>query len=197
MHRPSSVMAGRKARSAVFAPEVPAIHVLLNRRKTWMPATSAGMTLRVWRCFTTSTHARSAESRIRRSSIPLVPAKAGTQSCETVLDPRLRGDERNVFTFQTMPCLSNSQVFQTAMHHHPYCLARPRVGPSSVLSLLPLAKRGGWRAKGRNHCSLMCPHSLSEIRGAARRATRTSLRTSGFICGVFLAAPGRAFRGRP
>ena len=35
---------------------------------------------------------------------------------------------------------SNSQVFQTAMRHHPYCLARPRVGPSS--RCLPSKMRG-------------------------------------------------------
>ena len=80
------------------------------------------------------------------------------------------------------------------MRHHPYCLARPRVGPSS--RCLPSKMRGMAR-QGAQPLLLMCPHSLSEIRGAARRATRTSLRTSGFICGVFLAAPGRAFRGRP
>jgi hypothetical protein len=39
-------MAGRKARSAVFAPEVPAIHVYaeLVGWKTWMPGTRPGMT---------------------------------------------------------------------------------------------------------------------------------------------------------
>ena len=40
-------MAGRKARSAVFAPEVPAIHVLLaaaKGNKTWMRGTSPRMT---------------------------------------------------------------------------------------------------------------------------------------------------------
>ena len=47
-----------KGAKPVLAPEVPAIHVLLSRRKTWMPATSAGMTSRLWRCFTTSAHAR-------------------------------------------------------------------------------------------------------------------------------------------
>ena len=78
------------------------------------------------------------------------------------------------FNFQTANF--NSQVFQTAMRHHPYCLARPRVGPSS--RCLPSKMRGMAR-QGAQPLFLMCPHSLSEIRGAARRATRTSLRTSG------------------
>ena len=113
----------------------------------------------------------------------------------------MRGDERNVVHIPKRMSdsifkqpISNSQVFQTNMRHHPYCLARPRVGPSS--HCLPSKMRGMAR-QGAQPLLLMCPHSLSEIRGAARRATRTSLRTSGFICGVFLAAPGRAFRGRP
>ena len=109
MHRPSSVLAGRKARSAVFAPEVPAIHVLLSRRKTWMPATSAGMTSRLWRCFTTSAHARSPPSRGQAPAgiQPWIPAFAGVsggcrsdllvkqpslaaKSCSQVLQPSLQ-----------------------------------------------------------------------------------------------------------
>ena len=35
------------------------------------------------------------------------------------------------------------------MRHHPYCLARPRVGPSSLC--FP-SKMRGWRARWRNHC---------------------------------------------
>jgi hypothetical protein len=110
---------GERHRSAVFAPEVPATHVLLSRRKTWMPATSAGMTSRLWRCFTTSAHAR-----------------AGGHPA---LDPRVRGDDRRLsqrFTCQTAK--SCSQVFNTNKRHHPYCLARPRVGPSSRLSPLKI-----------------------------------------------------------
>ena len=44
----NNVMAGRKARSAVFAPEGPAIHVLLAAKvnKTWMPGIKPGMTKR-------------------------------------------------------------------------------------------------------------------------------------------------------
>ena len=98
--------------------------------------------------------------------------------------------------------ISNSQ-FQSAnfkqpikppMRHHPYCLARPRVGPSS--HCLPSKMRGMAR-QGAQPLFFVCPHSLSEIRGAARRATQTSLRSPGLFAGVFLPAPGRAFRGRP
>jgi hypothetical protein len=41
-----TVMAGRKVRSTVLAPEVPAIHALLFGEvlKTWMPGTRPGMT---------------------------------------------------------------------------------------------------------------------------------------------------------
>ena len=77
--------------------------------------------------------------------------------------------------------ISNSQgqtANQTAMRHHPYCLARPRVGPSS--RCLPSKMRGMAR-QGAQPLFLMCPHSLSEIRGAARRATRTSLRSPGLF----------------
>jgi len=43
-------MAGRQARSAVFAPDVPAIHVfdLTKDFKTWMPAAAAGMMTTLW-----------------------------------------------------------------------------------------------------------------------------------------------------
>ena len=44
---------------------------------------------------------------------------------------------------------------------------------------------------------IVCPRSLARPRGAARRATQTSLRSPGLFAGVFLTAPGRAFRGRP
>ena len=80
------------------------------------------------------------------------------------------------------------------MRHHPYCLARHRVGPSS--RCLPSNDEGDGAPRGAA-IVIVCPQSLSEPRGAARRAIRTGLRTSGFICGVFPPAPGRAFRGRP
>jgi hypothetical protein len=99
--------------------------------------------------------------------------------------------------------ISNSQVFQTAnfkqpikppMRHHPYCLARPRVGPSS--HCLPSKMRGMAR-QGAQPLFVVCPHSLSEIRGAARRATQTSLRRPGLFAAssflrraaLFVAAP--------
>jgi len=80
------------------------------------------------------------------------------------------------------------------MRHHPYCLARPRVGPSS--RCLPSNDEGDGAPRGAT-IVIVCPQSLSEPRGAARRATRTSLRSPGLFAGVFLTAPGRAFRGRP
>ena len=88
----------------------------------------------------------------------------------------------NSHVFQTamsfkQPCLSNSHVFQTAMSFKQPCLSnshasspvlfgkapgRP-VFPFSLFSSSP--KRGGWRAKGRNHCSL-CARIPSRKYGA-------------------------------
>jgi len=120
------------------------------------------------------------------------------------LDPRLRGAERNVVHIRTQisdshfkqPSLSNSQVFQTNMRHHPYCLARPRVGPSS--RCLPSKMRGMAR-QGAQPLFFVCPHSLSEIRGAAWRAHPDSLRRPGLFAAssfrrrvaLFVAAPNR------
>ena len=102
----------------------------------------------------------------------------------------MRGDERNVVHIPKRMSdlifkqpISNSQVFQTAMHHHPYYLARPRVGPSS--HCLPSKMRGMAR-QGAQPLLFMCPHSLSEIRGATRRATRTSLRSPGLFAAFSL-----------
>jgi hypothetical protein len=85
------------------------------------------------------------------------------------------------------------------MRHHPYCLARPRVGRSS--HRLPSKMRGMAR-QGAQPLFFVCPHSLSEIRGAARRATQTSLRSLGLFAAssflrrvaLFVAAPKQ---GRP
>ena len=55
----------------------------------------------------------------------------------------------------------------------------------------------GMARQGAQPLFLMCPHSLSEIRGAARRATRTSLRTSGFICGRLPYGAGPRFSWPP
>ena len=64
------------------------------------------------------------------------------------------------------------------------------------LSLFPRQSEGDGVPRGATICS-KCPRSLSWPRGAARRATQTSLRSLGLFAGVFLPAPGRAFRGRP
>ena len=85
---------------------------------------------------------------------------------------------------------------QTAMRHHPYCLARPRVGPSSLC--LPSKMRGMVRQVAQP-LFFVCPHLLSGIRGASRRATRTSLRSPGLFAAssfrrraaLFVAAPNR------
>ena len=82
-------------------------------------------------------------SKGRRASHAYVPAMTGegrtalTAFNQTRAFPiYLSNSQFPTANFQTamsfkQPCLSNSHVFQTAMHHHPYCLARPRVGPSS------------------------------------------------------------------
>jgi hypothetical protein len=94
------------------------------------------------------------------------------------------------------PPLVHKFTFQTAEHPHPYCLSRPRVGPSSTLRLSPRQSEGTGAPSGAT-IVFVCPQSLSRPRGAARRATQTSLRRLGLFAGVFLTAPGRAFRGRP
>ena len=87
-------------------------------------------------------------------------------------------------------------TFQTAEHPHPYCLSRPRVGPSSTLRLSPSPKRGDWRAKWRNHC--FCVPAVP-LETAGRRSARhpDKLAPSGLICGRLPYGAGRAFRGRP
>jgi len=102
-----------------------------------------------------------------------------------VLGPRFRGDDGRVLLprMHSLIHISNSQfqtakVFQANMRHHPCCLARPRVGPSS--RCLPSKMRGMAR-QGAQPLFFVCPHSLSEIRGAARRATQTSLRSLGLL----------------
>ena len=87
-------------------------------------------------------------------------------------------------------------TFQTAKQHRPYYLSRPRVGPSSFSSFSPRQSEGDGAPSGAT-IVIVCPRSLSRPRGAARRATQTSLRSLGLFAGVFLTAPGRAFRGRP
>jgi hypothetical protein len=72
---------------------------------------------------------------------------------------------------------SNSQA-QTAVRHHPYCLARPRVGPSS--HCLPSKRRGMARQVARP-LFFVCPHLLSEIRGASRRATQTACAVRAYL----------------
>ena len=126
--------------------------LLLQGRKTWMPGTRPGMTAK--RQYANATHH---------------PASAIQHSLMAGLVPAI---QITGFTFQT----ANQTANQTPMRHHPYCLARPRVGPSSLC--LPSKKRGMAR-QGAQPFFLMCPHPLSEIRGAARRATQTSLRSLG------------------
>ena len=90
------------------------------------------------------------------------------------------------FTFQT--------ANQPAKRHHPYSLRR-RVRRSPLWSLaLPLKNMRGWRAKWLNHCSFV-PRSLSRTRSASRRATQTSLRKSGVICGRLPYCAGPRFAG--
>ena len=87
-------------------------------------------------------------------------------------------------------------TFQTAKQHRPYYLSRPRVGPSSFSSFSPRQSEGDGAPSGAT-IVIVCPRPLARPRGAARRATQTSLRSPGLFAGVFLTAPGRAFRGRP
>ena len=69
---------------------------------------------------------------------------------------------------------------QTAKRHRPVFFAAPGT-PSSLFSTPQ--NRGGWRAKWRNHCSVV-PRSLSRTRaplGAPSR--RSSFRRPGTLCG--------------
>ena len=99
------------------------------------------------------------------------------------------------FTFQTAKF--QTAKFQLAMHHRPYCLSRPRAGPSSFSFFVPSPKRGGWRAKGRNHL-FFCARGPSRDRGAPLGApprqacaVRAYLRASSFRrrAALFVAAP--------
>jgi hypothetical protein len=141
---------------------------------------------------------------------PLMPAQAGIQPWipaigvrkHAVLWTATRGDERRLsqrFTFQTANSTSQKsfkhqvfkhQVFQTHVRHHPYCLARPRVGPSSRC---PPSKMRGMARQGAQPLFFVCPHSLSEIRGAAWRADQDTLARSGLICGRLPSGAGPRF----
>ena len=82
--------------------------------------------------------------------------------------------------------ISNSQA-QTPMRHHPYCLARPRVGPYPLTSSLPPRKCEGDGAPGGATILLCVP--AFPLGNTGRLPARHH--------GVFLTVPGRAFRGRP
>ena len=77
------------------------------------------------------------------------------------------------------------------MRHRPYSLCGPRAGPSPPLhagsSLVPSHNRGGWRAEKAQ--PELSTHLLAG--GAAPFGAPPGL-SSGFICGVFTAEPGRA-----
>ena len=98
------------------------------------------------------------------------------------------------FTFQTAN-------FKLPNFKQPSIIARivcrgPGQARLPSLRLSPRQSEGDGAPRGATICS-KCPRSLSRSRGAARRATQTSLRRPGLFAGVFLTAPGRAFRGRP
>ena len=72
-------------------------------------------------------------------------------------------DAEGVACASVQPPVFHVQFSNSHARHHPYCLARPRVGPSSLC--LPLKDEGGWRARRRNHCSL-CARIPSRKYGA-------------------------------
>ena len=112
-----------------------------------------------------------------------VPAFAGTGSGgHPALDPRVRGDERRLsqrFTCQTAK--SCSQVLQPSLQYKqassPVLFGEAPGRP--VFPFVSPQKMRGLARQGAQPLFFMCPHSLSEIRGAARRATQTSLRSLG------------------
>ena len=87
-------------------------------------------------------------------------------------------------------------TFQTAKHHRPYYLSRPRVGPSSFSSFVPSPKRGGWRAKWRNHCYCV-PAAPRETAGRRSARHPDKLAQSGLICGRLPYGAGPRFSWPP
>ena len=85
---------------------------------------------------------------------------------------------------------SNSQ-FKPTKRHHPYCLARPRVGPSPFLLLSPQNMRGMARQVAQP-LFFQCPCSLSKTRGASRRAITASslLRRAALFVDRLSCSPG-------
>jgi hypothetical protein len=170
----------------------PSTSLLLQGRKTWMPARIG---VPCTPSFRTAVAGHDAEGAVRPprsliqfsnsqfSNSQVLQPSLAAKSCSQVLQPSLAAKSCSQVLQPSLAAKSCSQVFQTPMRHHPYCLARPRVGPSS--HCLPSKKRGMAR-QGAQPLFLMCPHSLSEIRGATRRATRTSLRSPGLFAAFSL-----------
>ena len=80
------------------------------------------------------------------------------------------------------------------MHHHPYYLARPRVGPSSrSLSSPPRQSEGDGAPRG---ATIVLDVPAFPRGNTGRHSARhpDKLAQSGLTCGVFLPAPGRALR---
>ena len=129
-----------------------------------------------------------------------VPAFAGTGSGgHPALDPRVRGDERRLsqrFTCQTAK--SCSQVLQPSLQYKqassPVLFGEAPGRP--VFPLSPLKDEGDGAPRG---ATIVLDVPAFPLGNTGRRSARhpDKLAQSGLICGVFLTAPGRAFRGRP
>ena len=169
----------------------PSTSLLLQGRKTWMPAhrRARSPAIHVFAVSRRDVDARHKACNARRPhgwpgmTAERLCANATHHPASAIQHSLMAGHSRpkdGVLSHAYVPASqitdshfkqpsSNSQ-FQTAKRHHPYCLARPRVGPSS--RCLPSKMRGMARQVAQP-LFFVCPHSLSEIRGAARRAIRT------------------------
>jgi hypothetical protein len=151
-------MAGRKARSAVFAPEVPAIHVFAVARPQDVDARDK--------------RGHDAEGAVRPPKSLIHISNSQFQTAKSFKQPSLSNKR------------ASSPVFFGEAPGRP-------VFPSS-----PLKEEGDGAPRGAT--IVLCVPAFP-LGNTGRRSARhpDKLAPSGLICGVFLPAPGRAFRGRP
>ena len=117
----------------VMAALVPGIHVFACRKgKTWMPGARPGMTMR-----RDSTQTQLIIASVPQFSTALMAGHSRPK--DGVLSHAYVPASQITDSHFKQPSLKQP-IFQTAMRHHPYCLARPRVGPSS--RCLPSKMRG-------------------------------------------------------
>ena len=145
--------------------------LLLPGRKTWMPGTRPGMTAR---------DSPQTQLIIQRPQF----STASWPGCV-----RSTASRKSLFTFQT--------ANQTANQHpasSPVFFGEAPGRP--VFPCLPSKNEGDGAPRG---ATIFLDVPAFPLGNTGRRSARhpDKLAQSGLICGVFLTAPGRAFRGRP